>query len=264
MATSRRSLVWLASLSGAASLLLVFGIARRVSGFNRDHPPQIFAFKEITEPEFTFNARPVTIADDRSQPEHPHVVIAFDSAELRLRVPQPVDYRLPKLVPHRDWMRVLAFVPASGEVQRAYLDNLASHPDAYRLVVVTRTSRAGVDPKTWGAAWQRDWVFDFHEFQREGGFTQERLRYPTRGGMKRPKEGELRENTWQFQAALQMMPKAGGVGPTHNFFGNALSAAGWMLPAAAFSGAICTFATAFAAGPHRRRPSPASTPSAAV
>lgn len=243
--------------TGAASVYFGLGIARKVGEFHDANPRHIFAFKHIDERAFTFHGTPVTLTDDLAIKDQPYLLVTYGDTVQRLRVTVPGDYRLPKLVPHNNWMRVMAFAPAVNKSEREFLDDLSTNKD-YRLVLVTRTPRAGVDPKTFGAAWQRDWAFDFYEFNRGAtdgvgaGFAHQRLDYPTRSGNKPPKDGELRENTWQFQAALQLMPKAGGVGPTHNFFGDALSAAGWLLPAAAFTGAVCTFATAFSFAPKRR------------
>lgn len=252
MERSRRIAIVLALLGAAGALACGAGIARRVAKFHEENPREIFAFKPVEKREFTFAGRPVTLNDDRSIPEQPYLVVTYGDTVERLRATVPGDPRLPDLLPHKDWLRVLVFAPASRRTTEEFLEEFDRVPDNYRLAIVTRTPRAGVDPQTWGAAWKRDWVFDFYEFNREGGFTRERLNYPKRGGIRKPEPGELRENTWQFQAALQLMPQAGGVGPTHNFFGDALSAAGWYLPGAAFAGALCTFAIAFAFAPRRR------------
>ncbi|CAG0998599.1 hypothetical protein PHYC_02724 [Phycisphaerales bacterium] len=252
MERSRRNAIIVAVVSGIATGCFAWGIAVRIGEFHKENPRDIYAFKRVEEPAFTFAGARVTLTDDRSMPDQPVLIVRYGEAEERLRVTVPGDYRLPKLLPHEDWMRILVFAPASRRAPEDFVNQMDAPDSPYRLVLITRTPRAGVDPKTWGAAWQRDWTFDFYEFQRQGGFSHERLRYPTTSGIKRPKEGELHENTWQYQAALQMMPKAGAVGPTRNFFGDALTAAGWLLPAAAFSGVGCTFATAFACAPRKR------------
>lgn len=259
MERSRRNAAILAVVSGLATGFLAWGIAVRIGEFHRENPRQVFAFKRVEEPAFKFAGRQVTLTDDRSNPEQPVLVVRYGDDEERLRVTVPGDYRLPKLVPHENWMRILIFAPASRRDPGEFLSQMDATDSPYRLVLVTRTPRAGVDPHTWGAAWQRDWTFDFYEFQREGGFRHEVLRYPTTAGIKRPKEGELHENTWQYQAALQLMPKAGAVGPTRNFFGDALTAAGWYLPAAAFAGVTCTLAIGFAFAPRRRSRSAVSS-----
>jgi hypothetical protein len=102
-----------------------------------------------------------------------------------------------------------------------------------------------------------NWAFDFYELMPQGGFYHEHLRYPTKTGAKKPVEGELHENTWEFQAALLLIPKGGAnIGPTRNFYGDALAAANWTLPAAAFSGLTAMLAVAFALAPRRKvRPS---------
>ncbi|MDX2131687.1 MAG: hypothetical protein SFY69_06525 [Planctomycetota bacterium] len=252
MERSRLIALVLAATSGVAAVACAVGVARAVADFHKRNPREVFAFKKIEKREFTFSGRPVSLTDDRSNPDQAYLVVTYGDTQERLRVTVPGDWRLPDLLPHKDWLRVLVFAPASGLSTEAFLDEFDRVPDNYRLVIVTRTPRAGVDPETWGAAWKRDWVFDFYEFDRGGGFVRERLNYPKRGGIREPRPGELRENTWQFQAALQLMPQAGGVGPTRNFFGDALSAAGWLLPGAAFAGAIFTFSTAFVFAPRRR------------
>ncbi len=99
-----------------------------------------------------------------------------------------------------------------------------------------------------------NWVFDFYELKPEGGFpSHEQLRYPTKSGTSKPVEGELHENTWEFQAALLLMPKGGvDVGPTHNFYGDALAAASWTLPLSAFSGLVAVLSFTFAVAANRR------------
>jgi hypothetical protein len=252
MNRSRLIAAAIAIVSGAASVLFTMGVAKRVAEHHRRNPPALFAFKVINRREFGFAGRTVTLSDDFTNPQQPYLLVRYGDNELRLRVTVPGDYRLPDLLPHTDWMRVLAFAPAGGMSEEEFLRALDEKENSYRLVIVTRTPRAGVDPRTFGAAWQRDWYFDFHEFKRDGTFEHQRLKYPSRGGARKPVEGELQENTWQLQAALHLMPKAGGVGPTRNFYGDALSTAGWYLPGAAFTGAACVFSLAFAFAPRRR------------
>lgn len=254
----------LAFSTGALTGWLVLGMARTMGEFHEREPRHIFAFLRVLERSSTFRGREVRFVDDRSIPGTPYLDVHYGDAVQRLRVTIPGNEHLPDLLPHEDWMRVLLFAPMSGVTIDEFRDGVASGTIDARMVVVTRTPRAGLDPKTWGAIMKKDWVFDFYELLPEGGFSHERLKYPSRGGVREPREGELRENTWQFQAALQLMPNAGGTGPTHNFFGNALAAAGWRLPASAFSGLVCTVALAFAVGPRRRAGWSWRTPKAGV
>jgi hypothetical protein len=238
-----------AVLTGLICLGFCVEMMRRVARFHDEVPRQIFAFQRVILQSFSFAGRDVVLEDDLSNPEQPFVVVRYGSDELRLRVTIPGNPVLPPEVRHADWMRVMRFIPAAGmtvEEAKRKIDT-GEIPD--RLVIVTRTPRAGVDPQTWGSVWKRDWEFDFYEFLPEGGFRRERLSYPTARGARQPRPGELQENTWQLQAALHLMPQAGAIGPTRNFSQDGLSAAGWTLPLAAFSGLVCAIAIAFSLRP---------------
>ena len=74
----------------------------------------------------------------------------------------------------------------------------------------------------------------------------------------RYKPGELVENSWQYQAALMLMPQQARERLMGRYQNDAMHSLGWMLPFAAFTGAICIFAIGFAAAPARvRRVQPA-------
>lgn len=239
----------IAVVTGLICLGLCVEMMRRVARFHDEIPRQVFAFQRVTLQTFTFADRTVTLEDDLTIPEQPFVIVKYGDDALRLRVTIPGNPVLPPEVRHADWMRVMRFIPAAGmtvdEAKRKI--DTGEIPD--RLVIVTRTPRAGVDPQTWGSVWKRDWEFDFYEFLPEGGFRRERLSYPTARGARQPRAGELQENTWQLQAALHLMPQAGAIGPTRNFSQDGLSAAGWTLPLAAFSGLACVVAIAFSLRP---------------
>jgi len=238
-------------------------MARRVGAFHAASPRVVYAFQPVDERAFTYAGRPVTIEDEPAPPPSadgvasgspsPYLIVRYGDETLRLRVLIPRRHELPGLKTHEDWMRLLRFAPITGMDMAEFERRLGAGELADRLVIATRAGPAGVDPATWGSVWKRDWVFDFYEFRPDGGFERhERLKYPTTRGVRAPKPGELHENTWQFQAALQLMPQAGSIGPTHNFFGNALAEAGWTLPVAAFSGLLGTVGLAFACAPRRR------------
>jgi hypothetical protein len=247
-----RKIAW---ITAAASLAVLAGsallMAQRVARFHHDNPRQIFAFQPIDAREFAYAGRPVAITDDKSDPDHLKLNISYGEDRLELPVSIPSKYELPGLKSHEDWLRVMRFSPHSGLTTEEFQTQLDSGKD--RLAIVTRTPVQGVDPRTWGTVWKNNWVFDFYELKPQGGFEHERLNYPTKTGTAKPKEGELRENTWEFQAALLLMPRGGtDVGPTHNFYGDALAAASWTLPLAAFSGLVGVLALAFAVAPRRR------------
>lgn len=258
MDTLRRNWLLVAVASGAALLWSGVVLARRIEHFHEVNQRQIYFFQRVQTREFSFAQRPVRLADDLSIAGTPYLVLHYGDRSERIRATVPPEpgsprWNLPDLLPHDDWLRVLRMAPGGGLTPEEFRTRLEAGQLDERLILVARIPNPGADPRTWGSVWKKDWSFDFHELTRDGEIVKHpRLRYPTTRGVKAPREGELHENTWQFQAALQTMPQAGAIGPTHNFFGNALAAAGWMLPLAAFSGLLCTLAIVFAFAPPGR------------
>ncbi len=109
------------------------------------------------------------------------------------------------------------------------------------------------------------WRFDFYELLPGGGFeVQTSLRFPESGssllrrqnnaklkGEPIPQRdpGELQERTWQYGAALKVMPRA----PAITFENQALRAAGWTLPVSSASVLGLMFGIFFAFAPARVR-----------
>ncbi len=250
MDTEKRRWWFLAGFSGVACAACIGLMAQRIGAYHEVSPRPLWAFQRVGDTEFRYAERDVRITDDRTRPEAWRVVFRYGEQELPLRVTIPGDPRLPGMAPHEDWLRVLRFTEATGKTEAEFKSLLGSGSD--RLVAVTRSVAPGTNPHTRGSVNKKAWVFDFYEFLPAGGFEHQRLKYPTATGLKKPREGELHEGTWQMEAALHLMPQAGGVGPTRNFTQNALVAAGWTLPAAAFTGLGCFVGVFFALAPRRR------------
>jgi hypothetical protein len=261
---SARAILLLAALaSGAMCVGGAYLIARRAQRFHEENPRQQFAFLPIVERHFSFAGRPVSLLDDPASPESPWIELRYGEASQRIRVSIPPKHRLPGLLRHDQWLRVALFAPVSGITVEQFKEGVADGTIQSRLAVVTRSVAPGTDPLTTGAIDKKGWTFDFYELTPDGAIEHQHLKYPTTRGNKPPKPGELQENTWQFQAALMLMPQVGGVGPTRNFFGDALSAAGWLLPLSAFSGLACTVSLTFAFATGRRRARAGDSPSRA-
>lgn len=252
MNRSRIALGLVAASCGVASVWSAYQTAREVAEFHREHPPQVFAFLPVGHTAFKFGGRDVTLTEDRATPDSPWIDVRYGEASQRIRVTIPSRHQLPALLGQDDWMRVMFFAPMSGRTMPEFRKGVEDGSIETRLVIATRTPPPGTDPTTWGAVRKADWTFDFYELRPDGSIDHEHLKYPTTRGMKAPKPGELHENTWEFQAALMLMPQAGGVGPTRNFFGDALVAAGWYLPVACFTGLAATIIGAFTIAPRRR------------
>lgn len=230
-----RPLTLALTLAGLA-LMLTSGVLmwQRVGNYYKEHKRALFVYYPLDVRECTFAGKPVKLVDE-SVDAVPYLDIHYGEETLRLPVTIPGQYDLPGLAKHMDWMRLMRFVDGSGMDFRQTMADLKAGKLQDRLLIATRTPRPGADPSTWGTVWKRDWVFDFYEFKPEGGFAHERLRYPTTRFGQKPKDGELRENTWQYQAALQLMPKDG---PTYRFTDTGIQAAGWTLPGTALGGLL--------------------------
>ncbi len=218
---------------GLASMALFFAavalMAGRLRDFNQHTHRQLWAFQEVDQTEFTFAGKPVKLsnADDHDGWK---LVVDYGSDQLRLKVTIPGDRRLPGLMPHIDWMRVVRFAEQTKLDQATLAKDLNDGSRKDRLAIVCRVPRPGADPETWGRVWRKDTVFDFYEFKPEGGFEHQRLEYPHTKQDQPATENELKEDTWQLQAALRVIPA--GMGPKAKFREESMHALGWTWPAA--------------------------------
>lgn len=226
---NRRSISAIIALLSLALLgVSAWSMSNRIVAFHKTNPRKLFAFQEVQARQFTYAGHPVAITEEKNGDETT-VVITYGDQTLRLRPTIPGgNAKLPDLLPYLDWMRVMRFVPAGGEPMNDTIEKMNRGEIPDRLVIGTRTPRAGTNPETWGAVWRKDWDFNFYEFKVAGGWEHQKLGYPTNRRSEAPKPGELRENTWEMQAALQLMPK--GRTPNYSPRADALSAVGWTLP----------------------------------
>ncbi len=264
--TRVRPIAW--SVAAVSMAVLIFSastMAQRVAAFHRDNKRVTYAFKPVNTHSFEYAGRHVTLTDEDDPNGIWNLVVRYGTDELKLRVTIPGDRRLPGLLPHEDWLRVLRFAEATGNS----LDELRAKMEAGevpdRLVIVTRTPPVGSEPGSWGEVDRKAWKFDFYEFKPTGGFDHERKSFPatkhfnpfakkTRPAATSTQESapepepaipdhatgsgsaptdQLQENTWEFQAALMVMPPARG--PNPQFTNDGLHAMGWTLPATSLS-----------------------------
>lgn len=254
----------LAFLCGLASLTLLgaslWQMSHKVNRALAGKVRQVFM--PLKDPEFTFAGREVVLTYEAPEgegagtPQNPGLIrVKYGDESLPIQVTIPPDagkLQLPLITAHEDWMQVLRFTEGTAaDLQRvdAKIDE-GVLPD--RLVIVTRIPPQGVDPSTWGRIRRKEWSFAFYEFLPEGGFRKEQLRFPTSKRYEPNRAGELAEGTWQFGAALMVMPK--GTVPSPRFADDGLRAMGWTLPGAAVGASGATVcAIVFAAAGVRRR-----------
>ncbi len=261
----RRSLAWAGVAAFAALLLLsVTLMSFRVAEHYRTRPPTKFAFQVLDIRDFSFGhprRLPVSLQDDRIDSDNWHVNVSYgDEAsgieKLRLRVTVPGH---PALIPvglavHNDWLRVLRFADASGKSIDRVVGDMESGATHDRLAIVTRTPRAGVDPSTWGRVWVGDWTFNFYEFLPAGGFEHQTFKFPTSRRSEAYKPGEIVEGTWQYDAAMLVMPE--GARPKQKFMNSGVKAMGWTFPVAGFSTMAMLACLTIAVDPKRARFAP--------
>lgn len=270
-----RAIALIAALAFAASAAVsLWRMTLRIQRFHAASGKQLYAFKTFEDDDFTFLGRPVRIEDAAGAGGEPVVRVTYGEDSIEL-VPtfEPLGSEAGNtLARHVRWLRLLGFVPRRGmsiqEAERAIREGTLQ----LRLVLVARRQRAGADPETRGEVERSGWRFDFYEFLPGGGLGVEHLRYPEsqrslerrqraakRAGQPVPQRrtDELVDGTWQFAAALHVMPSAGttpGIGgPAPRWTGDAIPAMGWTLPASSLSLTGLVIAIAVALAPTRRR-----------
>lgn len=231
---SRRTAAVIACVCLAVLLASVWAMAQRVAAFNASPGRRAWAFRPVDLRAFTYAGKPVRIVDGVD--DAGKVVVTIEYGDERLVLPAtipPGSEQLPGLTRHQDWLKVLRFTER-GQRSMEEVQRLVERGELTdRLVAVVRRPKAE-DERTLGQGWRKQWAFDFHEFRPEGGFSRESLDYPSGRTIDKPKPGQLREGTWEFEAALFVMPPLGK--PNPKFTADALHAMGWTLPAAAFAG----------------------------
>lgn len=272
-----RKIAWtVAAVSLVALLASIVDLAVHVHRYHRQSPPTRYYFETLNTREFTFAGHPASITDELNEDGSGHVNVRYGEDELRLRITIPNPYPQPELRSHDNWLRLLLFARAEGIGFRRLREQLRDGEIQERLVLVKRIPPQGWDARTFGQVRRREWRFGFYEFLPEGGFRRQELKYPEserayqrrvdrarREGRDPPPRDpdELKEGTWQFDAALMVMPS--GAAPGRTFTRDALVSAGWSWPVAGFSFITFMIALGFAVAPntqfrpeeraHRRR-----------
>ena len=262
--------IWLAIciLSLVAVSALGYHMAQRLDSYNKQQGRELYVFQPITARDFTWYDRQVSLTDDVDPDGADVVVLQYGDDTIRLRsglrsLPESV----PGLSRHESWLQLLRFAPRRGmtieELQAAIDAGTADE----RLAAVVRLQRPGVEQDSFGQIMRGDWRFQFVELLPEGGFREQVLRFPEserafnrrinearRAGEAMPERryDELKFGTWQFDAALMVMPKSGP--PAPQFGRGAMDALGWTLPAATILFFVVAISLAMAFAPERVRP----------
>lgn len=256
----------------ALVMLVVLSVVmgRQIAAYNAREGRPSYIQLEINEREFEYASRPVTIEELPKDDAHPlgGVDIAYGDEHLVLSATIPsIEYadQFPGLERHSDWLRIVRFAKLTGHEVEELLYAMETREEPDRLVVVTKSSRPGVNPDTWGRVWRKDWVFDFYEFLPDGGFEHERFAYPTartaaqqeeRRRAEAAREGgipELDSRSWQFQIATLLMPE--GTAPRILSGDSPIVAAKWPFAGAVLSVLVAMAGLLLAFAPSRPSPS---------
>lgn len=251
-----RAIAWIVAAASAAVLAYSsWQMSVRVSEFHKSKKREVFAFQTVSTREFSYAGRPVRLSDEDDAAGQWIVKVQYGDDEIRLPVAVPGERRLPDLLPYSNWLLILRFASATGMTLDALTAKMDRGEVRDRLVILTRTPEPGSEPSSWGEVNRHAWKFDFYELKPEGGFEHERKSFPVKARtIAKIKEGpapdELKENTWEFQAALQIMPPAKG--PSPRFTDDGLHSMGWTLPATSCSMLSLIAALLIALAPDRR------------
>jgi hypothetical protein len=256
---------WLLSLIfGVVTVYSVYRMSFKVDEFNKHSGFTHFRFQVMGNREFSAFGKPVTLTDE-SDGKLSFLRIKFGAVDRRVPVKTPPMMNIPSMGIYDEWAKVLEI----HEVGRDEAGDAIDKQRTGRVVLVVRRTPDGYDPETWGTVFRDSWTFDFYEFKDENGGTlvDSSFRWP-RGELgdmtleRLVKEGnkqaialaalpELAERSWQYQAALHVIPKLNV--PKYRFQDDAVSAMGWTLPTAGFCGLITIIGLCMGFAPRRVR-----------
>jgi hypothetical protein len=257
---SSRALAFVGLLASLLALLVSVGLMmRKVDAYHGSNEHQLWMFQPVGDREFTYAGRPVSIIDEEGPGKALTLVVRYGDAIERIPAPAAsLSSQIPGLIRHQDWLRVLRFADHGRRDYQEARAEMETGKLADRLVLVVRRPPPGLNPDAMGRVAQTEWKFDLYEFKPEGGFTIQRLGWPESErqaharAMASPGSGpdasKLQEGTWQYYAALMVMP----IKPAPRFTTDAVRAMGWTLPSAAIS-SLAVIASLAAIGFSRRR-----------
>lgn len=250
-----------------------YALFERVGEYNATHLGPTYRFIQTDQAQFQFAGRPVSFVDEVNDAGEGTLTMTYgeDTLVLPVQIPNPV--ALPGFDRYRDWFAMQIFAESTRMSFKDFRLGIDDGTITPRLIAVTRNpmsedvreGRFNLNvPENWGTGEvHRDrWTFTFHEFLPEGGFASHTLRFPQSGksfyreqvkaeiqGEQPParRSDELREGTWEFQAALPLMPRT----PAITMEQQALRNSGWTLPVASASVLFILFGVAWAFAPDR-------------
>lgn len=188
------------------------GMVQRLQERFEDRPPVRWYVNPIQDIEFSYEGAPVRI-ETVGAGETRAVRVQWGDESFRLPVTGLEDVRLPQLVAHKEWLRVLEM--ARDDQGLSVDEAIRSDSGMHRLVIVAKDEPA--DPfRELSRAQRRDQTrFTFLHFDDEQGLVESASRFD-----------ELEQGTWRFAAAMEL------VSARPNMIDDGFSALGWSWGAA--------------------------------
>ncbi len=282
-----RPFVWtLAALSLVGLVVSSIFLAQRIHAYIQDHQKPIWFFIRTDQPTFNFAGREVAFIPDLAEDGSGTITLRYaepahdtnnptSATELIIPVEVPSEVARPGLDRYTDWMGVFFFADSERRPLSEFRELYKAGELPVRCAVVIRDPDPGVieggrfnlavDADSWGfgEVMRHRWTFRFHELLPDGTIETTERRFPESGksfyrrqvrayqqGEEPPQraEDELREGTWRWDAALQIMPRP----PAITKENQALVSAGWTLPVASASALGLILSLAFALAPAKR------------
>ncbi len=188
--------------------------------------PMVWFEEPVYDEVFTFRAEPVSVktitADGTGQPlAVPEVVVTWRGSEARFPVPPGFDDpRLPGLLRHSDWFKIMPMVAARGSSDQDVRKQIAEGAITPTLIAAARYPAEGYDAGSWGLVRRREWKYRYAEFRAEGppesaietseATYAELERFIAPGPYDKPlgevTDAERERKLWQHAAMLQVTP----------------------------------------------------------
>ncbi len=272
-----KKILWIiAGLSLCTMIISSIALANRIHNFNKERDAPLYSYINVMQESMEifghhFDIEEITI-DDKD-----FIRVQYANDELLIPVAVKALQPLPTVFDRqKDWFSMMLLADRSGMSVKELEAKILSEEIVPRLVIVTRTP-FGAEPQkekrhdsieyeenwAWGESQRHRWLFDFYEMNPDGTITvHQPLRFPESGSsllrrqnyaklrgdpIPEREPGEIVEYTWQYGAALKVMPRA----PAITFENQALRAAGWTLPTTAASILTLIASVFFAIAPAR-------------
>lgn len=150
----------------------------------------------------------------------PALVVSWRGQEIRFPFGGRYDPRLPGMLKHEDWFKILPMVESDAGGHREIVDAMAAGTLRPRLIAAARYPAEGYDSGSWGLVRRREWKYAFAEFLPDGPADSSIKRWDTTykeiervaapGPHDKPVEGltdeQRRERLWQYDAMIQVTP----------------------------------------------------------